>query len=439
MSQERPAAASAFTTALLLTQSEDFAVIDRRALREAGIGQVRVMTCGLYAVRFLAGREKADRNPRPDIVLVHQQLADMSGRDFARLVRSHPRLVALPVIYVSAEDTPAEKSAALAREYSGLLVRPYSGEGMRRVLEHAAACRHDREQLDLGRALLNTEVFDKALERFEAMLGAAGEEKPESSFRNGLLLLQKREWDAAIQAFQRALRQLSFKGEAEFGLALAWKGKGDQQNYKRYLAMAGQSFTQAAKWHKARTVYARLLRDAPGAENPFLREAERLIRAGAFEEAATALAEGYELAPVSPISERLARTLIYNSETPERDADALSRSLRAKIPDLAEELSGEMREEISEHMRRRRQRRQEARSAPQESARIRPGVPLGVENLGGGEAAPPGGQSVSRTEQGIALLSASDLSSSLFSDKPGMNEALTVAKLTWKLFRAGKL
>jgi CheY-like chemotaxis protein len=124
MSRSSTSSASSVTTAFLLVQSEDFAVIDRRALREAGIGQVRVITSGVYAARVLSGKEQHDLLAMPDIVLVHRQLADMTGAEFVELVRSHPRLAALPVLYVSSAETPEEKRNALAQGYSGLLVRP---------------------------------------------------------------------------------------------------------------------------------------------------------------------------------------------------------------------------------------------------------------------------------------------------------------------------
>ncbi|MDR2695761.1 MAG: hypothetical protein LBC79_05215 [Deltaproteobacteria bacterium] len=432
MAQSSPS--SVVTTALLLAQSEDFAVIDRRALREAGIGQVRVITGGVYAARFLAGKEKDDRGAMPDVILVHHQLADMTGADFVELARSHPRLAGLPILHVSASETPEEHISALAQGYSGLLVRPYSGASMRLALEYAAAVKLERDKLDLGRALLNTSLFDKALERFEAMLGAYAQE-PETAFYSGLEQLQQRKWDAAISAFQRALKQQAFKGEAEFGIALAWKGKGDQHSYRLYLERAGHSFAQAAKWHRARTVYARLLQEAPFSESPFLLEAERLIRSGLFAEAATALAEGYELTPRGAIRERLARTLIYNSDAPEQDADALRRSLHSKAPKMADALSEEVREEMNEQQRRMQGRRRSAQDAPK--ALFTQGIPLSEEEVE--EDAAPQYRADPGSPLAIEPLPEKGVASGAHSDKPGANEALTVARVTWKIFRSGKL
>ena len=434
MSHSSTSSISAGAAALLLAQSEDFAVIDRRALREAGIGQVRVMTSGVYAARFLAGKEKNDQCAMPDIVLVHHQLADMTGADFVELARSHPRLAGLPILHVSSSETSEEKIKVLAQGYSGLLVRPYSGECMRVALEYAAAVKADRDKLNLGRALLNTELFDLALARFEAVLDACAQE-PEKAFYCGLEQLQQRKWDAAISAFQQALKQQAFKGEAEFGIALAWKGKGDQQRYRSYLERAGHSFAQAAQWQRARTVYARLLQEAPSSASPFLLEAERLIRSGQFAEAATALAEGYELTSKGAIRERLARTLIYNSDTPEQDVDALRRSLHSKAPEVADELAGEVREEMDEQKRLRQGRKQSAQAASK--SLFAQGIPLSEEEAEE-EAALPYRADPNRP-LAIEPLSDQSVASDVFSEKPGVNDAIAVAKLTWKIFRSGKL
>jgi tetratricopeptide (TPR) repeat protein len=421
----------------LLAQSEDYAVIDRRALREAGVGHVRVLTSGVYAARFLAGKEKRDQGAMPDVVLVHHQLTDMMGTDFVELARSHPRLAGLPILHISSSEAPEEAIKALAQGYSGVLARPYSGESMRLALEYAATVKQDRDKLSLGQALLNTEFFDKALERFEAMLGASGQD-PEEAFHKGLEQLRQRKWDAAISAFQRALKQQTFKGEAEFGIALAWKGKGDQRNYRVYLERAGQSFTRAAQWHRARTVYARLLQEAPSSESPFLLEAERLIRDGRFAEAATALAEGYELTSRGAIRERLARTLIDHSDAPEQDADALHRSLNSKAPGVADALAGEVREEMEAMGERkgRPQRRKQRTPAAAPKSLFAQGVPLLDEEE---EEAEPQFRPVPGRPLAIEPLSEKSAKSDRFSDKPGANDAITVAKVTWKIFRTGKL
>jgi CheY-like chemotaxis protein len=160
--------------ALLLVQSEGFAAIDRRALREAGVGHVRVMTSGVHAARVLAGKVKNDQEATPDVVFVHSQLADMTGADFVELVHFHPLPAALPIVLVcSSAEAPDKANGALAQGFSGVLARPYSGESMRLALEHAAAVKKARAASGPGLARLDTDLFDRALERFEAMQDAS--------------------------------------------------------------------------------------------------------------------------------------------------------------------------------------------------------------------------------------------------------------------------
>jgi tetratricopeptide (TPR) repeat protein len=303
---------------------------------------------------------------------------------------------------------------------------------MRLALEYAVSVKAVRDAISLGRALLNTDMFDKALARFEAVLDACAHE-PEKAFYCGLEHLQQRQWDAAISAFQQALKRLTFKGEAEFGMALAWKGKNDQQNYRRYLELAGHSFTQAAQWHRARTVYARLLQEAPASTSPFLLEAERLICSGRFAEAATALAEGYALTSRGAIRERLARTLSYHSNAPEQDVDVLRRSLHSTAPVVADALVEDVCEELDEQQRRRLERKQGMQAASH--VLFAQGTPLLAED-DDEEAAL---QHRADRPLAIAPLSESSGASDEFSSAPGVNDALTVAKLTWKIFRSGKL
>ena len=209
MSQSSTSSALPVTTAFLLAQSEDFAVIDRRALREAGIGHVRVLTSGIYAARLLAGKEKNDQGAMPDVVLVQHQLADMTGADFVELARSHPRLAGLPILHISSSETTKEEIEALAQGYSGVLARPYSRENMRLALEYAAAVKRDREKPGTGHTLLDTEFFDKALERAGQ---PAGEGETERRRMRGH---RQRAQAAAKSLFARGVPLLETDGEDE--------------------------------------------------------------------------------------------------------------------------------------------------------------------------------------------------------------------------------
>lgn len=485
-----------YTSALLLVDAESNAAVDRRALREVGITQIRVMTSGLLTARLLAGYLNGEETYHPDVLLCHQKLADMQGTHLALLLRKHPRLLGLPILAVVGNVNEAERLKALSTGFSGLLVRPYSHERLNQTL-HSLSMGNEEQRVHMGRQLLDTESFDAALRQYELSLGVAG--SPEQSFNAGLQHLHSRRWDEAIQAFQRALHQLSLKGEAELGLAAAWRGKGDLKKYCYYLNEAGHTFARATLWHKAKVAYARLLMLDPDATNPFLATAESLVRAARFEEAAEALAQGYDRLP-EEVPQRLAQACIF-TENPEFSAHKVQRALGATaLAYCAEELGARIHEALAEQARVAQARREEmaqwqgerqreeaaslAASATPSSiapftavesfdergagielaeAPTRP-ARLTMENEGEGdngatlnvnnqESGQHGEQTQGRTKnhagqlrgnavrttppllEPLAPMSEEDAESRLFSSFPGLNEALTVAKVTWKLLR----
>ena len=312
-----------FRTALLLVDAESNAAVDRRALREAGLTQVRILTSGIQAARLLAGRDPDEPRYRPDVILCHKKLADMEGQQLVELVRLHPRLLALPILMVVSSKDEHALLDALGVGGSGVLARPYSQAALAKVLQQLA---HETSAyLHSAEAELDTGAFDDALRHFDQTLAEAG--NPDRAFRTGMQALHDRDWDSAITAFQKAMRQMALKGESELGLAAAWRGKGDMRKYCYYLNEAGHTFARAMQWHKARVVYTRLLRTAPTAPSPFLAVAENLIRSEKFDEAAEALAAGYDLGCLKDMPDRLARACLFNDD-PDDSVDQMLLSLR---------------------------------------------------------------------------------------------------------------
>ena len=193
-----------FQSALLLVDDEANAVVDRRALREAGVAYVRVLTSGVHAAQLLAGRIPDEPDYRPDIVLCHARMADMGAAQLAALVQTHPRLVTLPLLVVVGNDDEGARVEALATGFTGLLVRPYSPYRLYRQLQ--ALSEPSPSALREGKTKLDTGAFDAALRQYEQLRDEAG--SPETAFKLGMQELHSRHWAAAIQAFQRALRQM---------------------------------------------------------------------------------------------------------------------------------------------------------------------------------------------------------------------------------------
>ena len=492
-----------FTSALLLVDDENNAVVDRRALRDVGILQIRIMTSGMQTARLLAGQVPEERDFRTDMVLCHSKLADMSGERLTSLLRMHPRLLGLPILGILGSTSEATRLQALASGFSGLLVRPYSTEHLNRTL-HSLSVGRAAQHAQRARQHLDTQAFDAALVQYEHSLGTVG--TPESAFKAGLQYLQSRDWDSAIQCFQRALQELSIKGEAELGLATAWRGKGDERKYERFLSEAANTFARGTLWHKARVAFARLLMLNPGAPNPFLTSAENLIRAGQFGDAADALVAGFDLIPEDTMAQRLAQACIF-TDNPESSATRVEKALASSsLAHCAEELGGHIREALAEQMRlatlrrealARQKAEQEARQAvvpsfdlPEEmlltlpdpgenlaplpeqdseaytSARSRASATATARTATHNRTVPGRSDRPERPEHAgrtgrkrskfaagsppesldaenaavptlepLRQLKEEDAGSRLFSSFPGLNEALSVVKVTWKLLK----
>ncbi len=81
-----------------------------------------------YAVLVATSGEKAlelaDKEPRPDVILMDVEMPGMDGYDTCRLIKNTPETSAINVIFVSAHDTTDEKLAGYDAGGSDYLIKP---------------------------------------------------------------------------------------------------------------------------------------------------------------------------------------------------------------------------------------------------------------------------------------------------------------------------
>ncbi len=301
-----PSGSIFFNSALLLVENEANAIIDKNALRDAGVARVCVMTSGIQAARLLIAKLKNEEPMPVDIIFCHTHLADMPVRRWVQLMRKHPRFSTLPILVIVGSSREAEQVKALAMGFDDLIVRPYSRQSLSHNLQQLSIHRRTRQKLS---GTVDAVALDNALRQLDAC--KSEEEEAHAFFAEGLHALQQRQWKEAIRAFNKALSHFALKGEAELGLATVWRGKGNLKKYAYYLNEASLTFIRADKWNKARTAYARLLSVAPESPSPFLQMAEIYIRAARYEEAAEALVAGVNLGDTQNMSKRIANTCVY--------------------------------------------------------------------------------------------------------------------------------
>ena len=212
-------------------------------------------------------------------------------------------------------------------------------------------------QLQQAARYADTKAFDAALSTYGILLKPV--RQPEDYFRVGMQCLQQNRWNNAINAFQRALRNAQIKGEAELGMAVAWKGKGDLSRFRAWLAKAADTFVRARRWHRARAAYARLLQDDPSAKSPFLSQARQLMRQGHYDEAADTLAQGFEVTPKVQVCDKIAQTCL-SADEPERMLRALEASLGRAMGARGNRLSDDIRDSLDALAREQEARRRQA-------------------------------------------------------------------------------
>lgn len=442
---------------LLLCENENSANIDRRALRECGLAGVRVMTSGVEAARLLAGMDRS-QGTEPDIVICQSRLSDMEGEQFCAIIRQHPRLLGLPILLILPNDSEAAQLRTLGCGASALLGRPYSVAELRNQLAQMLKAVPGQRKLRLAAQKADTSAFDEALATYGFLLKS--ERQPEDYFRAGMRSLEENNWNLAISAFERSLRDAHVKAEAELGIAAAYKGKGDLPRFRAWLARASETFVAAKRWNRARAAYARLLQHDHSAKNPFLAEAHKLIRAHQYDEAAAVLVQSLNLLPKIKASERYARVCMAADE-PEEMFNALEASLQQEGDH--DFMAAEIRESLTVMTRQReeRQRQQAAErkwQLAQSMARKKQAEAAKAEeekrksgNVAPPQALPPLGLDLEEpladgidlpTEAEPALMlepfGQTGAIDSPFTHKSRLNDLFSVIKLTWKLARKSK-
>ncbi len=444
---------------LLVSENEKSAQLDRRSLREAGYTEIAVMTSGIAAARMLAGLDAETGGFVPGIVVCAHKLDDMDGEQFCAIVREHPLLLGLPILLITPNESEAEQLRTLGCGASDLLGRPYSVESLKKHMDALATAAVSRHKLQSAAKDVDTAAFDTALATYGILLRPA--RQPEDYFNVGMRCLREKRWNYAISAFEHALRNAQIKAEAELGIAAAFRGKGDMERFKAWLARAAQTFVLARRWHQARTAYARLLRHDPAAKNPFLAEAHRLIRENAYMEAANVLVQSLSVIPKGQTGDRFAQVCMASAD-PEAMFKALERTLNREDAYLGNEIRQRL--EVLARAKDERARQQAAerkwelsrKMAAQKKVTTPPPAPEpeapAIADFGEevhedaavtGEALPEPQNMFFPEDEAedipvLAPLTRTEATSDLFARQPKLNEFLSVVKLTWRLARRSR-
>ena len=281
-----------FKSALIATESEGHARIDREFLKQARILNTRHETSGAEALASL-------RQDGADLVICDSRLADMDGRDFITTLRADAALANTPVILAAAGGTRHDVLTAVRLGAAGYCLRPYSLLTFQRHLSMAA---HIRRFSESGRAALAGGMTGEVAGRpDEALLAfAALAESPDDAprhFADGMAALSARDIERAIVSFHKALAANELYVEANLGLARAWNAKGVVRQFRHYMKRAAAACARAHRFVELRDQFLEMLAVDEAGFNPFLAIGNELVRERQYNAAVSLYRMALDLTP----------------------------------------------------------------------------------------------------------------------------------------------
>jgi tetratricopeptide (TPR) repeat protein len=281
-----------FDTVVIVSKNEDNARRDKRSLASFRPQRVEIFASGQKALAFLTAHHV-------DMVIVDSQLEDMDAMQFLRLSRRDLRLKDVPVVMVSSNSSREQVLDAIAQGCAGYILRPYSEDTFaKHVLRGCQVERVteiEQQQLADARDLIASGNFDDAIEAFEEIISE--QNMAQKYYDMGCRCLVRQKYGQAIIAFKKAIKINDLFAEAYKGLADAYMGKGELDEFKRYLQKAAEVHAQFNRLEETKELFIEILKYDPLSPNPFNSLGVKLRKSGDLAGALHAYTQALTLTP----------------------------------------------------------------------------------------------------------------------------------------------
>jgi len=187
-----------FNTVLLLASQFEMAAIDRQVLKGANIHISRILTSGIEAATYLTTAQAKDQQV-PDFILCHEQLADMTGKEFITLLRQHSDFMAYPIILAVSEQ---QKNPAGC---SAILIRPYALDALNAKIALAAESQTFTNTVLTNTTKRTNDAFNTALAEYQAKRQSSTN-AIKKLYNEALFAAKVNDFDKAIMHLKNCLR-----------------------------------------------------------------------------------------------------------------------------------------------------------------------------------------------------------------------------------------
>ncbi|UJX39777.1 tetratricopeptide repeat protein [Desulfovibrio sp. JY] len=281
-----------FDTVVIVSGNEENVRRDRRSLAPFRPRCVEQFASGEKALAFLAAN-------RADVVLLDSQLDDMDGTQFLRASRRDRRLKDVPIVMVTSQSQRDKVLDAIAVGCAGYILRPYSEETFRKHVLRGCQVERvteiERQQIEDAREMVAMGNFDDAIEAFEEII--TEQNMAQKYYDMGCRCLVRQKYGQAIIAFKKAIKINDLYAEAYKGLADAYKGKGDLDEFKRNLQKAAEIHAQFNHMEETKELFIEILKYDPNTPNPFNSLGVKLRKSGDLAGALHAYKQALSLTP----------------------------------------------------------------------------------------------------------------------------------------------
>jgi len=137
--------------------------------------------------------------------------------------------------------------------------------------------------------------FDDAIEAFEEIISE--QNMAEKYYDMGCRCLVRQKYGQAIIAFKKAIKINDLFAEAYKGLADAYKGKGELEEFKHYLQKAAEIHAQFNRLEQTKELFIEILKYDPNTPNPFNTLGVKLRKSGDIPGALHAYNQALSLTP----------------------------------------------------------------------------------------------------------------------------------------------
>jgi tetratricopeptide (TPR) repeat protein len=293
MSQRKDSKAyGTYGNVVILTNVPVHAKRDHASIKMFGCEDVKTFCSGVDAIDHLTDH-------RVDLILCDSSLDDMTGVQFARIVRKNMSGRPLPIIMVTLENRKDHVLDSIAAGCMGYILRPYSLDTLERYLILANQLDNypEIEEMELqeARDMVVRGDFDDAVEAFEEVISY--QDEAQKYYDMGCRFLLQGKYGKAIVAFKKAVKINDLFAEAYKGLADAYKGKGDMEAYKQFLNKAAAIHAQFDRLEATKALFIEILKHDSDTPNPFNTLGVNLRKQGDYPGALHAYQQALELTP----------------------------------------------------------------------------------------------------------------------------------------------